>query len=38
MTRNEKLLFGRLSYEHRLEIAENFLSCEVKFLFLAARS
>jgi ATP-dependent Clp protease ATP-binding subunit ClpB len=28
----EKLVFGRLSYEHQLEIAEKFLSREVEFL------
>jgi ATP-dependent Clp protease ATP-binding subunit ClpB len=29
---NEKLVFGRLSYEHQLEIAEKFLSREIEFL------
>jgi ATP-dependent Clp protease ATP-binding subunit ClpB len=28
----EKLVFGRLSYEHQLEIAEKFLSREIEFL------
>ena len=28
----EKLVFGRLSYEHQLEIAEKFLSHEIEFL------
>ena len=28
----EKLVFGRLSYEHQLEIAEKFLSREIDFL------
>jgi len=28
----EKLVFGRLSYEHQLEIAEKFLSREIQFL------
>ncbi|HZI33888.1 MAG TPA: AAA family ATPase [Candidatus Binatia bacterium] len=28
----EKLVFGRLSYEHQLEIAEKFLSREIAFL------
>ncbi|MEI6083718.1 MAG: AAA family ATPase [Verrucomicrobiota bacterium] len=29
---NEKLVFGRLSYEHQLEIAEKFLTREIEFL------
>jgi len=28
----EKLVFGRLSYEHQLEIAEKFLAREIEFL------
>ena len=28
----EKLVFGRLSYEHQLEIAEKFLSREIEFI------
>ena len=29
---NEKLVFGRLTYEHQLEIARKFLSREIEFL------
>ena len=33
----EKLVFGRLSYEHQLEIAEKFLAREIEFLTARVR-